>query len=330
MSEFRRDIVSDRWVIVAPERAARPTDFPIEKRRIKGGFCPFCEGNEDKTPHEVCAIRTEGSEADMPGWHVRVVPNRFPAVRPDGDAETVRDGLLESISGVGLHEVIIETPRHVLSTLALEASELADAFAVCRQRIEAAATDPRIAYAALFKNAGAAAGASLEHFHSQLIAQPVVPHAVATEIERVARFRERDGDCIFCRLLADELRRGDRVVHEGKDFVAIVPYAARFPFEMWVIPRRHVPRFEEQETATLGDLGEVMYTVLCRLDTVLEMPAYNTIVHTAPFAMRAPDDYHWHVEIIPRMTGVAGYEWGTGVHINPVSPETAAAALRGD
>jgi len=331
MSEFRLDIVSDRWVIVAPERAARPTDFPVEKRRARDGFCPFCEGNEDKTPPELFAFREPGTEPDMPGWRVRVVPNRFPAVRPDVPAASREEGLFRSIAGAGIHEVIIETPRHALSTNEMDAAGLAEALLACRLRMAAAAAnDRRLAYAALFKNAGAAAGASLGHMHSQLIASPVVPHAVLTEIEGVRRYRAEEDMCVFCKTAEEEGRIGDRVVAESNLFLAVAPYASRFPFETWILPRRHAARFEEEDDETLGDLAQVMYTVLGRLDTVLGLPAYNTVLHTAPFAMRDPDDYHWHIEIIPRMTGVAGYEWGTGVHINPVPPESAAEALRGE
>ena len=329
MSEFRQDTVSGRWVIVAPERAARPTDFPLQHRHSSGGgFCPFCEGNEDKTPPEITSLREPATEPDMPGWQVRVVPNRFPALRPEGTTERRGGTLFGCQDGLGLHEVIIESPSHIVSTAEMDLVALEQMMGVCRDRIQAASEDPRLAYAMLFKNVGAAAGATVEHSHSQLVVTPVIPPTVCDEMRGTRRHLEEHGTCLFCSMIDRETAEKTRIVFEGADFTAIAPFASCFPFETWILPRRHSSHFEKHSRETLGDLARVMYTVIAKLDTALSEPAYNYVVHTAPFGMKQAAEFHWHIEVIPRTTGVAGFEWGTGIYINPVPPEDAAAFLR--
>lgn len=328
MSEFRWDPVSDRWVIFAPERAARPTDFPVERRQSVGGFCPFCEGNEDKTPPEIAATREANTRADNPGWRVRVVPNRFPALRSKGTPAQNGDELCRSMNGLGEHEVIIESPKHIISLCEMSVGTVREVFLIYRQRMLSLKADRRLACVVLFKNVGAAAGASLEHSHSQLIATPVVPRNIRGEIQGARRFLKKHGRCVFCGMIEQNLASGERLVAEGEHFVAVAPFASRVPFETWVLPKAHMARFEEQAADTLGDLAQVVRSVLLRLDAALDCPAYNYIIHTAPFGHREEESYHWHIEIIPRVTRIAGFEWGTGLHINPVLPESATAFLR--
>ena len=328
MSEFRRDAVSNRWVIVAPERAARPTDFPVERRTSSGGFCLFCEGNEDKTPPEVDSLRNGGSEPDGPGWRVRVVPNKFPALRSDAGLAKRGDGLFASMNGLGVHEVIVDTPLHVACLSELGPPAVEDVLSIYARRMREVKRNRHLACAMLFKNVGVAAGASLEHSHSQMIAMPVAPPAICAEMEGARRFLEAHGECVFCRMIEWERDRGERMIAENAHFTAFAPFASRFPFETWILPRQHRACFEEHPADTLGDLADLMYTVLSMLEVVLDRPAYNYIVHTAPFESGAATSYHWHIEIMPRMTRVAGFEWGTGLYINPVAPESAAAALQ--
>jgi UDPglucose--hexose-1-phosphate uridylyltransferase len=328
MSEFRRDRVSGRWVIIAPERAARPTDFPVERRYGVGGFCPFCEGHEDKTPPEVAALRNEPRQANRPGWRVRVVPNRFPALRPDVPLEVIGDAGSRGMTGFGLHEVIIESPRHILSLNEMDDAGVTDVLRIYQNRLKSLRQDERYLYGMIFKNAGSAAGATVEHSHSQMIGIPVVPRTVRTEVRHAREFHNTSGACLFCHMIDQEIAKGERIVHVGQHCVAITPYASRFPFETWILPTRHVAHFDEHPDEALADIALGLRTVLNRLDLALEMPAYNYLIHTSPFGNKAADCYHWHIEIIPCITKIAGFEWGTGCYINPVLPESAAAFLR--
>lgn len=327
MSEFRHDDVTGRWVIIAPERAARPNDFPVERRKMVGGFCPFCEGHEDKTPPEVMAIRRPGAGPNRPGWQVRVVPNRFPALQPEKGLEKSLTGVRDQMSGFGIHEVIIDTPKHVLSMCEIPPAEVRDALTAYRDRLQALKEDRRIEYGMLFKNVGVSAGATIEHSHTQLIGLPVIPDAVQVELDQARRFHRSKGACVFCRMIEEEVKAGARVAASSEHFVAITPFAARFPFETWILPRRHEANFELQAPETDGDLAQLMCSVLSRLDAALNRPAYNYLIHTAPFRKKVADHYHWHMEIIPSVTRAAGFEWGTGIYINPVAPESAAAFL---
>ncbi len=329
MSEFRQDPVSGQWVIVAPERAARPTDFPVVRRQRKGGFCPFCEGNESRTPPEITAIRAKGSLPNQPGWRTRVVPNRFPALQMTAKTSVDMDGVLgRRMVGFGTHEVIVECPEHLSSTSEMTPAAVRDVLLTYQQRLLALRCDSRLAYAVIFKNVGAAAGASLEHSHSQLVATPVVPRVMREELAGATRFAEDKGDCVFCSMIVGESTSGERLVHMTKSFVTIAPYASRFPFETWILPRQHCASYEEQPPETFGELASAMCKLIREMDIALDSPAYNYIIHTAPFADKSATAYHWHIEVIPRTTRIAGFEWGTGFCINPVPPERAAQLLR--
>jgi UDPglucose--hexose-1-phosphate uridylyltransferase len=328
LPEFRRDPISGRWVIIATDRARRPQDFSREQVIIKGGrFCPFCPGNEQKTPPEVLAYR-HGSGANQPGWSLRVVPNKFPALRVEGDFDRQGEGLYDRMNGIGAHEVVIETPEHQLTLASLPDKAAEDVFWAFRDRILDLKKDSRMRYILVFKNHGEAAGASLEHTHSQLIALPVVPRRVAEELEGAKKYYDLRERCIFCDMIRQEINTGSRVVVETEHFLVICPYAARFPFETWVLPRRHCSHFEDSDVPTFRNLGWVMPVVLREMDKVLEHPAYNFMIHTAPLQDGDLPYYHWHIELIPKLTRVAGFEWGTGFYINPTPPEEAAKFLR--
>lgn len=328
MPYLRQDPIVGRWVIVAKNRARRPQDFQQGVASRKATECPFCEGNERDTPDEIMAYRPNGSAANGPGWQIRVVPNKYPALELNGDLESRGEGLYELMRGVGAHEVIIECPRHLLSTADLSEQELAEVFWVYRQRLVDLQRDPRLVYGMLFKNVGPGAGASLEHAHSQLIATPVVPISVAEEMSGSGKYFDERGRCIFCDILRQELDDGRRLVTESPQFAVFCPFASRFPYETWVVPKEHGSHYEQLSRSTAEELAAVMRQVLGRLESALDRPAYNYIIHTAPFDTQRLRHYHWHIEIMPRLTNVAGFEWGTGFYINPVPPEEAAAFLR--
>ncbi|MFO8007931.1 MAG: galactose-1-phosphate uridylyltransferase [Candidatus Brocadiia bacterium] len=327
MAELRQDPVSGRWVIIATERAARPHDFRVPRGRGHGGFCPFCEGNEDRTPPEVYAVRAEGTKPDTPGWQVRVVPNRFPALRAEQDATDMGNGFYHAVGGHGVHEVIIESPRHITSPTEAPPEELVPVVRTYCARA-GAHSKQGLSYVLLFKNVGQRAGASIEHSHSQLIAVPVLPKRVAEEMQNCREYGNREGKCLFCEIVRREREAGARVVLERDGFVVLSPYSARFPFELWILPAFHAVHFHELSDTRAEQLAHVLHEVLTRLDICLREPPYNYAVHTAPVG--APDDapYHWHIEVIPRVTRVAGFEWGTGFYINPMEPERAAEHLR--
>jgi UDPglucose--hexose-1-phosphate uridylyltransferase len=327
--ELRKDPITGRWVIIATDRAKRPTDFVREKVEIRGsGFCPFCYGNEAKTPPEIHAYRPDGSAKDTPGWSLRVVPNKFPALGIEGTLNRQAEGLYDKMNGVGAHEVIIETPDHqsMLANLPVRAVE--DVLWAYRDRIIDLKKDRRFKYILIFKNHGEAAGASLEHTHSQLIALPVVPKRVAEEVGNSREYYNFKERCIFCDIIRQESQDNVRVIAENPAFIALSPFAPRFPFEMWVLPKTHQSAFEESQKPEFEHLAGMLKDLLLRLDRVLDSPAYNYIIHTSPFPEVSNDYYHWHLEIMPKLTKVAGFEWGTGFYINPTPPEESAKFLR--
>jgi UDPglucose--hexose-1-phosphate uridylyltransferase len=329
LPELRKDPVTGRWVIIATDRAKRPSDFVRDKVEIRGtGFCPFCYNNESKTPPEILAYRSDGSAPNTPGWSLRVVANKFPALRIEGSLNRQGEGLYDKMEGIGAHEVIIETPDHSKTLPQLTPRAIEDVLWAFRDRILDLKKDRRFKYTLIFKNHGEAAGASLEHTHSQLIALPVVPKRVAEEIEGAAEYFKFKERCIFCDILQQEKETGIRVVAENELFMAVAPFAPRFPFEMWILPKGHQPAYEQSMKHEYTQFAVILKDMLMRLDHVLENPAYNYVIHTSPLTGDFSDYYHWHMEIMPKLTKVAGFEWGTGFYINPTPPEESAKFLR--
>lgn len=328
MPELRKDPIHGRWVIISTERGRRPSDFVVEAQRPAGGFCPLCEGNEDKTPPEVLAFRNDGTPPNKPGWSLRVVPNKFPALRIEGELNREGEGIYDKMNGVGAHEVIIETPRHQESLATLPVSAVTNVLWAYRERITDLRRDVRLRHVLVFKNHGVAAGASLEHSHSQIIALPIVPRRLSEEIEGAKNFFQYKDRCVFCDVIRQELNQGKRVVSENKAFVAIAPFASRFPFETWILPKTHCPTFESMDPSEIEHAGHILSDTLQRLNKVLDQPPYNYVIHTSSFPDVDRDYYHWHLEIMPKLTKVAGFEWGTGFYINPTPPEEAAEYLR--
>jgi UDPglucose--hexose-1-phosphate uridylyltransferase len=316
-------------VIIATERAKRPTDFVREKVEIRGaGFCPFCAGNEAKTPPEILAYRKDGGARNTPGWSLRVVPNKFPALGIEGTMNRQGEGLYDKMNGIGAHEVIIETPEHQHTMATMPVRGVEDVLWAYRDRILDLKKDRRFKYALIFKNHGDAAGASLEHTHSQLIALPVVPKLVREELTSAKEYYGYKERCIFCDIIRQEMEDGVRVIAENESFITIAPYAPRFPFEMCIVPKVHQSAFEESQKHEFGHLAAMLKDMLSRLDRVLDFPAYNHIIHTSPIPDASNDYYHWHLEIMPKLTKMAGFEWGTGFYINPTPPEESAKFLR--
>jgi len=329
LPELRKDPVTGRWVIISTDRGKRPTDFVRESVQIKGtGFCPFCYGNEAKTPPEVLAFGRNGSGKDTPGWSVRVIPNKFPALGIEGDIDRQGEGLFDKMNGIGAHEVIVETPDHKMTLATLPDKAIEEVLWAYRDRMLDLKNDKRFRYILLFKNHGEAAGASLEHTHSQLIALPIVPKRVREEVDNARHYYDEKERCIFCDMIRQEVETGTRMIIQNASFVAIAPYAPRFPFETWILPKQHSSSFENQSSAIYGNLAKLLRDILARVDSVLAKPAYNFVIHTSPIGEEINDHYHWHIEMMPKLTKVAGFEWGTGFYINPTPPEEAARFLR--
>ena len=339
MSELRHDPVQKRWVIVAVERAKRPTDFKRDKAdERKPAVCPFCEGFEDKTPPEIRAIRDPDSKPNGPGWSIRVIPNKFPALAVEGDLGRRGVGMFDVMEGVGAHEVIIETPDHNLHMGDMPTEHLFQICRTYRERIADLHKDSRLRYVLIFKNYGLTAGASLSHPHTQLIATPITPRTIAAELDSAQEHYLKKERCLFCDIIDQELATKERIVMATPEFVVLEPFASRFPFETWILPRVHSHDYTRASDKLLRSFAEVLGETLHRLKVALNDPPYNFVLHTSPNAVIRPGkenywktlefDWHWHLEIIPRLTKVAGFEWGSGFYINPTPPEVAAEYLR--
>jgi UDPglucose--hexose-1-phosphate uridylyltransferase len=328
MPEWRKDPVVDRWVIIATERAKRPTDFRCPPDEPNPGNCPLCVGNEDKTPPEVLAFRENGSPPNARGWWVRVVPNKFPAVRADERQYSWREGIYEAMNGIGVHEVIVESTAHEPDLVNQTEWQIQEVLWAWRARSLELRADTRLKYIQIFKNKGRTAGASLEHTHSQLLGIPMVPVDVSQELAGFHDYRKNRGTCVLCDMVRQETTRPDRVVMENDRFVCFSPFAARFPFEMWVVPKYHQPDFGQIGEEDIRDLAPILRGALVKLAATVCQPPYNMVLHTAPVNVGGEIFYHWHFEILPRLTIIAGYELGTGYYINPTPPELAAEVLR--
>ncbi len=338
MPELRHDPIQKRWVIIASERGRRPDDFPHMEESLPAGFCPFCEGNESKTPPEITALRRNGSGANQPGWEIRVVPNKFPALRIEGGLDRRGLGAYDRMNGVGAHEVIIETPQHNLNLADAPLIHMEKVIRMYRERLVDLLRDFRFKYILVFKNYGAAAGASLAHPHTQIIATPVTPLTLAEELVSAKEHYQDKERCLFCDLIQQELESGERIIVSGDRFIAMTPFASRFPFEIFLAPRAHHHSFAEISDDMIHHLALTLKEVLLRIKGCLNDPPYNFLIHTIPNVKARPKrstywdtievDYHWHIELIPRLTRIAGFEWGTGFYINPTAPEEAAKYLR--
>jgi UDPglucose--hexose-1-phosphate uridylyltransferase len=329
MSEIRQDPLSGRWVIIGGERAGRPNEFVEAATRQQDLPCPFCAGHEAETPP---TIATFGSSKMRP-WLVRVVPNKYPAVSVEGtlsvplSADGTRSVPTTS-AAFGRHEVIVESPDHVATISELDDCELDAVFSAYHARLQDLGRSGDFRYVQIFKNVGPGAGASLEHLHSQLIALPTVPEFLEQELAASGTYFQQHGRSLLVDTIKAELSTGQRVVAATNNFVAFCPFASRFAYEVWVAPRRHQARFEAADPGELSELSRLVRDVIGRIECAVGQVAYNYFLHTRPFDMPAYDHYHWHIEIIPRLTKVAGFEWSTGCFINPYPPESAAVHLR--
>jgi len=331
MSQLRQDLVTGHWVAVSAERARRPfaSSASAPNKATPTPSCPFCEGHEAETPPELLAVRLAGGKPNTPGWQVRVVPNLFPAFSLGVHKAIVEErGIYRVLEGIGVHEVVVLSPSHREDLATLSPDHLRTLIQVFIQRYTADCADPSLEYLMIIGNSGAAAGASIEHPHSQLLGLPIVPPAVQREMAGVARYRGECGRCIYCEIIRYERASGERVVYENDHFLVYSPFAGRLPFETSIIPRWHASRFELMTTQQQQAFADALHQMAGRTANAAGDPAYNFYIHTAPCHAESSFDYHWHLEFLPRLTIQAGFEWGSGITINITAPEEAAKILR--
>ncbi len=344
MSELRQNLITRDWVIVATERAKRPDEFTQKNKQVTDSpayrlHCPFCIGNEDSSEVELfrlgdtdallgTPLDKDKASADYSSWKVRSVLNKFPALSPVGEPDINVEGLYRSMKGFGIHEVVIEHPRHNVTTALLDVNDVADILRAYRHRYAEIRKDPRIKTITIFKNHGERAGTSLEHPHSQIAATPIVPCQIRNRIAEAMRFIDDTGECLFCRTLKDELAEATRVVLESERFVAFIPYAALSPFHTWIFPRRHTSSFDDITDAEILDLAYTLKMVLAKLYYGLNNPDYNYTIRSLPTDEKYTDYFHWYIAIVPRLSYTAGFELGSGMYINTVTPEDSAEFLR--
>jgi len=331
MPELRKDPLSNVWVLISPERRKRPhyLDLPVETS-FSREHCPFCENNEELAPPEIFALRLPESKANQPGWQVRVIPNKFPAVRVDGNLESSIWGSFERITGVGSHEVVIENPDHDKGLNELEVTHIQDIFLTIKERILDLKGDIRFEFVQVFKNQGPLAGATIPHPHMQIMAMPVVPTAVRGNLKMAETFFEKNQRCFYCHNYRQEKTQEIRLLTENYHFMAFAPFASRFPFQLTIIPKIHNSRFEESVEGMFKDLAEIVKLGLIRINKALNKPSFHLLLHNSPFKMDCKDYFHWHLEIIPVISGTGGFELATGCYINPYPPEEAIEVLKRD
>lgn len=338
MGELRKDPILGRWVIIATDRSKRPDAFAKIKESVEGDKenCPFCAGRENMTPPEIYSLRAPHTRPNGPGWRVRVIPNKFPACKIEIPLEKRGYGLHDMMTSFGAHEIIIETPDHDKQMKDQSLEEISEVISVLQYRVEDLHKDQRFRYVLLFKNKGQEAGASLSHPHHQLIALPITPKIVREELNGAEFYFKLKERCIFCDLMEQEKSWGERIVYDNDGFISFCPYAARFPFEVWILPKDHaIDFYGPKNKEKIRFLADIFKVILARYDKVLNDPSYNYVVHAAPnrFPRRGywhtiEMDFHWHIEMFPRLTRIAGFEEGSGFYINPVSPEMAAKFLK--
>ena len=330
MSELRKDPTTQEWVIIAPERANRPQQPPKIRRADAlpnwDASCPFCPGNESQTPPEVLRLPLSGQS---PAWEVRVVPNLFAALTFNGDiARRAEGNLFRKMNGIGMHEVIIESPSHNTPMALMPYQQLERVVIAYQERYNALKRNHQLKFITIFKNHGRASGTSLVHPHTQLVATPIPAPSYHRRLNVAVDYYSDTGKCLYCDLLTEELHKDERIVAHTKEFVIFHPYASRVPWETWIIPKRHYASFGLFPSEYLAELAMVLKDTLLCLYRGLDNPAFNLIVDTTIPEDEEDPYYHWHIRIIPRMALIAGFEMGSGIYISTALPEDTASHMR--
>jgi len=327
MSELRHDPLTDRWVVVAPERALLPSLLKAPPARSGAdGPCPLCPGHEALTPPEMHAVRPTDSARDTPGWRVRVIPSRTPALRVEEELRREAEGFYDRVSGVGAHELVVLSPRHDATLAGLSEAELLEVLRALQLRVQDLSKDTRLESVSIEASGGNWGGSSLEHLHAQLLAWPLVAPPLASELARCEAHFARTRRCLTCDLLRHERTAGVRVVGENDSAVVLAPWASQVPFECWVLPRQHRSHLEDEERGVLRGVAAALRAVAQRQEVSLDGAPLRLALVSGPLRTGPLAALHWRIELRPQ-TAAARPDAG-GVAINPVAPETAAAFLR--
>ncbi|MBF0408586.1 MAG: galactose-1-phosphate uridylyltransferase [Candidatus Riflebacteria bacterium] len=329
MPQLRKDPILKQWVIVSPERGKRPGDFqnmnampPDDPEK-----CPFCEGHEKLTPPETMAFRKSGTSPNEPGWWVRIIPDRDPILIPSGNSGRVGIGMFDAMNSIGIHEVLVEVPNHDQTLQSVSPNQVREVVWAFKQRLLEIKKNPRFKHFMIVKNSGRGVS-SYSHSHSHIVATPIIPKRIEEELDGAREYFHYHDRCIFCDIVRQEQANPVRVIYQDAFFIAFCPFASRFPFEMMVTPILHQPFFEAIDSDHVTGFAAVLQSLLKRMEKLLTNIPYNFILHTSPISETCRDFFHWHLEIIPKLTQVAGFEWGSGFYINPLPPEDAAKYLR--
>jgi UDPglucose--hexose-1-phosphate uridylyltransferase len=328
MPEFRKDPLIDRWVIIASERAKRPQEGPERDSASGSEKCPFCWGNEAMTPPAVLVLAADGSRADETNWAVRVVPNKYPALVDQTEPIVLTETPYTSMLAAGAHEVVIESPKHVTDMVALSVKQITVVLEAYRERLLHWHSEGRWRYALIYKNQGIQAGATLAHVHSQITALPIVPKYPSEKIEAGKAYFVSMGRCAYCEMARHENENGRRMITENDQFIAFCPFAARVAAETWIVPKRHASRFEYGSSDEFVQLARLLHDILTRLQHCFGQPAFNYFLHNNPLGDPENEHCHWHLELLPKLHQLAGFELGSGAYLNPLPPEDAAQLLR--
>ena len=325
MAQLRREPIARRWVLVTTDDVRGPSDYlpfkPPYKPQEPGGPCPFCPGNEGMTPKETFSLSGVGK-----GWSVRVIPNKFPFFRIEGEFDRRPEGMYDVMEAIGAHEIVIEAPEHHQSLAMMEPSQIERTLFTYRERLIDLEKDRRFEQFLILKNYP---GIFNRHPHSHIMAMPVIPRGIDEEIWGTLDYYQRKDRCIFCDIIKEEISVKKRVISETVHFLVFAPFASRYPFETWIIPKTHSSDFHRINKEELEDLSSTIQSLFLRFHKLLSDPPYSLAFHTSPVQNRFHRaEYHWHIEIRLRIGLREGFEWGTGFFVNPTPPEDAAAYLR--
>ena len=334
MHELRKDPLMNRWIAVLSD-SMPPGEYHLQEEEAKESGCVLCSGREKETPPEITAIRGNGSNPNEPGWLARVIPSFKPILHVEGDLGRRGIGMYDRMNSIGANEIIIETPEHNKADGDVGFEQMIRAVSLYKERINDLEKDLRLRYVLIYKNSGRDAGAVYSHPHSQIIATPIIPRRIKEELDGAKQYYSYKERCIFCDIIREELRYGQRVIFETKKFIAFCPYAQSSSFEFCIIPKRHSCAFQEINSEEMEDLALMLSAMLKKLGTILKNPPYNYIIHTVPNMIprrnhwhTLGEDFHWHIEVMPRLTRASGFEWGSGFYVVTTSPEDAAKYLR--
>jgi UDPglucose--hexose-1-phosphate uridylyltransferase len=335
MHEIRKDILLGRWVAVLSE-SKEPSEYTFQSdNKKKESTCILCPGRENEVPSEIMSIRKPGMRPDTPGWWVRAIPSFNPVFQVEGDLGRRGIGIYDKMNSVGANEILIESPEHNVRPEDMGLEQMVKVITLYKNRLADLEKDSRMRYILIYKNSGKDAGEIFSHPSSYLMATPVIPKKVKDELDNAKQYFNYKERCIFCDIIREELRTGERIILETKHFIAFCPYAAKFPFESWIIPKRHICAFHEIVPEEIEDMGLILMSMLKKLRKIFNEPPFNYFIHTAPNMIPRRDhwhtlgeDFHWHLEMIPRLGKTGGFEWGSGFYILQTSPENAAKYLR--